>query len=96
MQDRSHKPEFLFNLTYIPRDNFWLSFNDILHNVSCLSIALNNKEDSLLIKKIIENTKFRLEEVQKLYSRKFEKLEKSPYSTMGGVSMDGFIWDEYE
>jgi len=94
MEDRSHKPEFLFNASYIPRDNFWLSFNDVLHNISTLSMALNNKEDSLFIKKIVDNTKFRLEELQKLYSGKIEKVEKPSCVGIRGVSMDGFVMDE--
>jgi len=98
MQDRSHQPEFLFNLTYVPRDNFWLSFNDILHNISCLSMALNNKEDPLFIKKIVENTKYRLEEAQRLYSQgsqaRPEKKVMAPYDGIKGISMDGFVKDE--
>jgi len=99
MQDRSHQPEFLFNLTYAPRDNFWLSFNDILYNVSCLSMALNNKEDPLFIKKIVENTRYRLEELQRFYSNKLMEKEETittPYDGICGVSMDGFMRDEYE
>lgn len=97
LRDRSHRPEFLFNPTYISRDNFWLSFNDILYNVSCLSMALNNKEDPLFIKKIVENTKFRLEEIQKLYTQRDEARPQSKVVPMRGVSMDGFLLeDEYE
>jgi len=95
MEDRSHKPEFLFNASYIPRDNFWLSFNDVLHNISTLSMALNNKEDSLFIKKIVDNTKFRLEELQKLYGGKLEKQPVDPYDNIRGVSMDGFMMDDF-
>jgi len=89
----------MFNASYIPRGNFWLSFNDVLHNVASLSMALNDKQDDLLIKKIVENTKYRLEELQKLYNQcsqtRQEKVSETSRVGIRGVSMDGFTIDEY-